>query len=74
MKGKDDKADKLKVNLLLHCAGQEAVKEYSHLICVHRQQRERLHISHANSRNSVRMLARNVIYARLVRGLAITCH
>lgn len=27
----------------------------------------------ANSRNSVRMLARNVIYARLVRRLEITC-
>ena len=33
-KGKDDKADKLKVNMLLHCAGLEAIEEYSH--CVYR--------------------------------------
>ena len=26
-KGKDDKADKMKVNMLLHCAGPEAIEE-----------------------------------------------
>ena len=32
-KGKDDKADKLKVNMLLHCAGQEAIQEYGNFVC-----------------------------------------
>ena len=31
-KGKDVKADRLKVNLLLHCAGPEAIEEYSHFV------------------------------------------
>ena len=31
-KGKDDKAGKLKVNMLLHCAGPEAIEEYSHFV------------------------------------------
>ncbi|PFX31924.1 Retrovirus-related Pol polyprotein [Stylophora pistillata] len=31
-RGKDNKADKLKVNLLLHCAGPEAIEEYSHFV------------------------------------------
>ena len=31
-KGKDDKADKLKVNMLLHCTGPEAIEEYSHFV------------------------------------------
>ena len=31
-KAKDDKADKLKVNMLLHCAGPEAIEEYSHFV------------------------------------------
>ena len=31
-KGKDAKADKLKVNMLLHCAGPEAIEEYSHFV------------------------------------------
>ena len=31
-KGKDAKEDKLKVNLLLHCAGPEAIEEYSHFV------------------------------------------
>ena len=26
-KGKDDKADEMKVNMLLHCAGPEAIEE-----------------------------------------------
>ena len=29
-KGKDEKPDKIKVNLLLNCAGPEAIEEYSH--------------------------------------------
>ena len=28
-KGKDDKADKMKVNMLLHCAGPEAIEEWT---------------------------------------------
>ena len=31
-KGKDDKEDKLKVNLLLNCAGTGAIEEYSHFV------------------------------------------
>ena len=31
-KGKDDKEDKLKVNMLLHCTGPEAIEEYSHFV------------------------------------------
>ena len=31
-KGKDDKEDKLKVNLLLNCAGPSAIEEYSHFV------------------------------------------
>ena len=32
VKGEDDKADKLKVNMLLHCAASEAIKEFSHFV------------------------------------------
>ena len=31
-KGKDEKPDKLKVNMLLNCAGPEAIEEYSHFV------------------------------------------
>jgi len=31
-KGKDLKPDKLKVNMLLNCAGPEAIEEYSHFV------------------------------------------
>ena len=31
-KGKDDKEDKLKVNLLLNCVGPGAIEEYSHFV------------------------------------------
>ena len=31
-KGKDKKLDKLKVNMLLNCAGPEAIEEYSHFV------------------------------------------
>ena len=32
VKGKDEKPVKLKVNMLLHCAGPEAIEEYSHFV------------------------------------------
>ena len=28
----DDKPDRLKVNMLLHCAGPEAIEEYSYFV------------------------------------------
>ena len=31
-KAKDEKADKIKVNMLLHCAGPQAVEEDSHFV------------------------------------------
>ena len=31
-KGKDEKPDKLKVNLLLNCAGADAIEEFSHFV------------------------------------------
>ena len=31
-KAKDEKLDKLKVNMLLHCAGPEAIEEYSYFV------------------------------------------
>lgn len=31
-KAKDEKPDKLKVDILLHCAGPEAIEEYSHFV------------------------------------------
>jgi len=33
VKSKDNKPDKLKVNMFLHCAGPEAIEEYSHFVC-----------------------------------------
>ena len=64
-KGKDDKADKLKVNMLLHCAGPEAIEEYSHFVFTDEEDKD----SYQDVCRKFEELcqgARNVIYERLV--------
>ena len=39
-KGKDHKADKLKVNMLLHCTGPEAIEEYSHFVFTNEEDKD----------------------------------
>ncbi|XP_048590510.1 uncharacterized protein LOC125573783 [Nematostella vectensis] len=64
-KGKDEKPDKLKVNLLLNCAGADAIEEYSHFVFNEGESNEsyedvcRKFKEHCQG-------ARNVIYERLV--------
>ena len=55
-KGKDDKADKLKVNMLLHCTGPEAIEEYSHFVFTNEEDKDAIKMSVANSRNCARVL------------------
>ena len=47
-KGKDDLVDKLKVNMLLHCAASEAIEEFSHFVFTDEEDKY--------SRNCVRVL------------------
>lgn len=64
-KSKDDKPDKLKVNMLLHCAGPEAIEEYSHFVYNAGEDKE----CYADVCSKFKALcegARNVIYERLV--------
>ena len=64
-KGKDSKPDKLKVNLLLNCAGPEAIEEYSHFVYNEGEDKE----CFADVCSKFKELcegARNVIYERLV--------
>ena len=49
-KGKDEKPDKLKVNMLLNCAGPEAIEEYSHFVYSEGEEKE----------NRMQMYARNL--------------
>ena len=55
-KCKDDKADKLKVNVLLHCTGPEAIEEYSHFVFTNEGDKDAIKMSVANSRNCARVL------------------
>ena len=64
-KGKDEKPDKLKVNMLLNCAGPEAIEEYSHFVYNEGEEKE----SYADVCKKFKELcegARKVIYERLV--------
>ena len=64
-KGKDEKPDKLKVNMLLNCAGPEAIEEYSHFVYNVGEEKE----NYADVCKKFKELcegARNVIYERLV--------
>lgn len=64
-KGKDEKPDKLKVNMLLNCAGPEAIEEYSHFVYNEGEEKE----NYADVCKKFKELcegARNVIYERLV--------
>ena len=64
-KGKDEKPDKLKVNMLLNCAGPEAIEEYSHFVYNEGEEKE----NYADVSKKFKELcegARNVIYERLV--------
>ena len=64
-KGKDEKPDKLKVNMLLNCAGPEAIEEYSHFVYNAGEEKE----NYADVCKKFKELcegARNVIYERLV--------
>ena len=57
--------DKLKVNMLLHCAGPEAIEEYSHFVYNAGEDKE----CYADVCSKFKALcegARNVIYERLV--------
>ena len=70
-KSKDDKPDKLKVNMLLHCAGPEAIEEYSHFVYNGREDKE----CYADVCSKFKALyegARNVVYERLVFNLSVT--
>ena len=64
-KGEDEKPDKLKVNMLLNCAGPEAIEEYSHFVYNEGEEKE----NYANACKKFKELcegARNVIYERLL--------
>ncbi|XP_048582219.1 uncharacterized protein K02A2.6-like [Nematostella vectensis] len=67
-KGKDDKGDKLKVNLLLNCAGPSAIEEYSHFVYTAGESNE----SYGDVCRKFHELcrgAKNVIYERLLFNL-----
>ena len=64
-KGKDDKADKLKVNMLLHCAGPEAIEEYSHFVFTDEEDKD-CYQDVCRKFEELCQGARNVIYERLV--------
>ena len=55
-KGKDDKVEKLKVNMLLRCTGPEAIEEYSHFELTNEEDKDDITMSVANSRNCARVL------------------
>ena len=60
-KGKDEKPDKLKVNMLLNCAGPEAIEEYSPFVYNEGEEKE----NYADVCKKFKELcegARNVIY------------
>ena len=64
-KSKDSKPDKLKVNMLLHCAGPEGIEEYTHFVYNDGEGKER----YGDVCSKLKALcegARNVIYERLV--------
>ena len=61
MKGKDEKPDKLKVNMLRNCAGPAAIEEYSHFVYNEGEEKE----NYADVCKKFKELckgARNVIY------------
>jgi len=60
-KGKDDKAGKLKVNMLLHCAASEAIEEFSHFVFTDEEDKYC-----CCKFEELCQGARNVIYERLV--------
>ena len=64
-KGKDAKADKLKVNLLLHCAGPEAIEEYSHFVFTDEEDKD-CYQDVCRKFEELCQGSRNVIYERLV--------
>ena len=64
-KAKDEKPDKLKVNMLLHCAGPEAIEEYSHFVFNAGESNER-YDDVCKKFKELCEGARNVIYERLV--------
>ena len=64
-KGKDEKPDKLKVNMPLHCAGPEAIEEYSHFVFNEGESNERYE-RYCKKFKELCEGARNVIYERLV--------
>ena len=64
-KGKDDKADKLKVNMLLHCAGPEAIEEYSHFVFTDEEDKD-CYQDVCRQFDEWCRGARNVTYERLV--------
>ena len=55
-KGTDDKTEKLKVTMLLHCAGPNSIDKYSYFVYTNDEEKKAIMISVANSRNCVRML------------------
>lgn len=64
-KGKDDKADKLKVNMLLNCAGPEAIEGYSHFVFTDEEDKDRYQ-DVCRQFDELCQGARNVTYERLV--------
>ena len=55
-KGKDNKTDKLKVNMSLHCAGPNSIDKYSFFVYTNDEEKKAIMMSVANSRNCVRVL------------------
>ena len=64
-KSEHDKPDKLKVNMLLQCAGPKVIEEYSHFVCNAGEGRE-CYVDVRGKFNALCEGARNVIYERLV--------
>lgn len=64
-KGKDDKADKLKVNMLLHSAGPEAIEEYNHFVLGDAEDKDRYQ-DVCRKFEELFQGSRNVIYEQLV--------
>ena len=65
VRGKDDKADKLKVNMLLHCSGPEAIEEYSHFVFTDGENKD-CYQDVCRKFEELCQGVRNVIYERLV--------
>lgn len=65
MKGKDEKLDKLKVNMLFNCVGFEVIEEYSYFVYNEGEEKEN-YVDVCKKFKEFCEGVRNVIYERLV--------